>query len=509
MHTERKVIYSKEQYKKDLKQLEKTEQGKSPLDLSAFKRLMVHELCCNTNVLSSSKVGCYSLEDIEKALLNPQLYYNTLVDTSKYLMAVSPFYMRINNYFAKMGLFNYCVDTYDVKTTEDESVIKKYRDDYFRLNSQLEKMNLKHEFGKIMTVLPSEDLFCGLIFEDATDFFITRIPSSLCKIAQLQDGVYNFKLALNSINALDIGAYPAYLQQAYIDYKNGTNHKDGWYIPPADKQICIKFNEFCSYPLPFMIMLVKDIFDIDTYKKLKLQKARVDNYKAIVIEIPIDETTVDKPLLTEETIMTFAEMNKENMPDDVGLIHTLGNAEAISFKDNTNNMNNLSDAIENLYDASGVTSSLFNGSTVSSSMKLAIENDASIIYRVYRQFERYMNRFIKLRKFNRSNYKFAFRIQDSTVYNRDTVADSYLKAAEHGLPFKMDYAVALGLTQNRIMGNLFSENVALELHTKLIPLPTSYTMSYDETGRPTNESQGKELEASGQQTEDNASNENR
>ena len=509
MHTERKVIYSNEQYKKDLKKVQEVEQGKSPLDLSAFKRLMVHELCCNTNVLSTSKIGYYSLEDIEKALLNPQSFYSILVDTSKYLMAVSPFYMRLNNYFAKMGIFNYCVDTYDLKSADNNVVIQKYKEDYFKLNSQLEKMNLKHEFGKIMSVLPSEDVFCGLIFEDATDFFIVRVPTPMCKIGQIQDGVYNFKMALNNINALDIGAYPTYLQQAYIDYQNRKGHSDGWYTPPADKQICIKFNETCSYPLPFMIMLTKDIFDIDTYKKLKLQKARVDNYKAIVIEIPIDEDTVDKPLLTEETIMTFAEMNKENMPDDVGLIHTLGKAEAISFKDNTNNMNNLSDAIENLYDASGVTSSLFNGSTVSSSMKLAIENDASIIYKVYRQFERYMNRFIKLRKFNRSNYKFAFRIQDSTVYNHDSVTDAYLKAAEHGLPFKMDYAVSLGLSQNRILGNLFSENVALELHNKLIPLPTSYTMSYDETGRPTNESQGKELSDSGEQTEDNDSNANR
>ena len=202
-------------------------------------------------------------------------------------------------------------------------------------------------------------------------------------------------------------------------------------------------------------------------------------------------------------------MNRANMPDDVGLIHTLGNAEAISFKDNTNNTNNLSDAIENLYDASGVPSSLFNGSNVSSSMKLAIETDAAIIYRFYRQLERYMNRFIKLRKYNRVNYKFAFRIQDSTVYNRDVVTDTYLKAAEHGLPFKLDYAVSLGVSQNRIIGNLFAENVALELHNRLIPLPTSYTMSSEDVGRPTNESQGKSLTESGEQTSDTDQNLNR
>lgn len=508
MPTERKTIYSKEQHKKDEQSIIATEQGKSPLDLSAFKRLMVYDLCSKTNVISTSKIGCYSLDEIEKALANPQSYYSVLVETSKYLMSISSFYMRLNNYFSKMGLFNYCIDTYDVKQPSKISV-ENYQNDYYRLNSQLEKMNLKHEFSKIMAALPSEDLFCGLVFEDNTDFFIMRIPSSYCKIAQIQDGVYNFKISMSCVDPIDIGAYPVYLQQAYLQYKNKEDYLDGWYIPPADKQICIKFNESYSYPMPLMIMLAKDIFDIDTYKKLKLQKARVDNYKAIVIEIPIDESSVDKPLLTEETISVFAEMNKANMPEDVGLLHTLGNAEAVSFKDNTNNTNNLSDSIENLYDASGVPSALFNGSTVSSAMKLAIENDASLIYGVYRQFERYMNRFIKLRKFNRANYKFAFRIQDSTVYNRDTVSEMYLKAAEHGLPFKMDYAVSLGLSQNRMLGNLFAENVALELHNQLIPLPTSYTLSSDEAGRPTNESQGEELSEAGQQTEDTDQNLNR
>lgn len=509
MQVERKTIYSKEQRENDEKSFEQTEQGKSSLDLSAFRRLMISDLCTKTDVAQTSRIGSYSLETIERALANPETYSQVLVNTSRYLMSISSFYMRLNQYFAKMGLFHYIVDTYDVRSPMTDTVVARYREDYQKLQSQLEKMNLRHEFSKIMSVLPSEDLFCGVIFEDSTDFFIWRVPTSLCKIVQIQDGVYNFQIMLSGINALDIGAYPASIQQAFLSYKNNEDYFDGWYIPPADKQICIKMNETCLYPLPLMIMLVKDIFDIDTHKKLKLQKARVDNYKAIVVEIPIDKSSVDKPLLTEETITVFAEMNKANMPEDVGLIHTLGAAEAISFKDNTNNTNNLSDAIGNLYDGAGVPSAIFSGGTSSSALKLSIETDAAIIYGVYRQFERYMNRFIKLRKYNRTSYKFAFRIQDSTVYNRDAVTDAYLKAAEHGLPFKMDYAVSLGLSQNRIIGNLFSENEALELHTHLIPLPTSYTMSSDDVGRPTNASSGLDLTESGEQTLDSDANANR
>lgn len=501
-----KIVYSKQNYNEDVASITAAEQGQVPLDLSAFKRLMVNDLCTRTNILVDYKIGIWSVETIQRALLNPRVNWRMLLDVSKYLMLISPFYMRINNYFAKMGLFNYTVDTYDVKN--QDSIVDKYKNDFWKLLSQLEKMNLKHEFGKIMDVLPSEDLFCGLLFEDNSDFFIHRVPTRYCRIVQVQDGVYNFAMEIDAIDPLEICGYPQYIQQEYIERRRMDGF-DGWYIPPPEKQICIKMNEAYLFPYPFLIMLAKDIFDIDTYKKLKLQKARVDNYKAIMIEIPIDKNAVDKPLITEELISDIATVNKQNMPDDVGLLHTFGEAEAISFKDNTNNTNNLSDAITNLYDSSGVPSALFNGSTTVAALKMALENDSSIIYRVYRQFERWLNRFIKLRKYSKTNYKFKVRIHDSTVYNRDSVSDAFLKAAEHGLPFKMDYATSLGITQAKLLGNLFMENDVFELHNEFIPLPTSYTMSSESIGRPTNESQGEDLSEAGEQTSDSCANENR
>lgn len=507
-----KVIYSKLDYEKDAKDFEEAEKGKHSLDLSTFKRLMIHDLCANTDVLRNYKIGGYSLERIQDALENPAVYSNMLINVSQYLMDKSQFYMRLNNYFAKMGLFNYNIDIYDAKTDELDTEEKqaKMKTAYMNVCAEFEKIGFKHEMQKIMNVLPSEDVFYGLIFEDSTDFFILKIDPSICKIAQIQDGVYNFKINLRGIEALKINTYPEYIQQAYIDCRNGDGYSDGWYIPPADKQVCFKFNESCFYPMPMMLAMVQDILDIDTYKKLKLQKARVDNYKAIVIEIPIDEDAVDKPLLTDETLAVFAEMNKANMPDDVGLIHAPGSATAVSFKDNTNNANNLSDAITNVYDNAGVSSQLFNSGSSGTAFKLSIENDAAFVYTFYRQCERFFTRFIKLRKFNKPQYKFALRIQDSTVFNRYDVADAMLKASQNGLPFKLDYGVALGKSPNRQLGAMFLENQILQLQNNLIPLATSYTSTSDDiAGRPTNESVGLDLEESGEITKDTDSNLNR
>lgn len=499
----KRVIYSSNNYKRDVKAISDAEAGKKPLDLSAFKRLMVHDLCSNTDVLRSLKIGAYSLEKIQDALQNPRSHSSILLETSRYLLNISPFYMRISNYFSKMGLFNYMIDVYDVKMDELNSAEKqkKLRDMFFAVCSEFEKMNLKHEMQKVMDTIIPEDVFFGLIFEDSTDFFILKLNPSICQICQVQDGVFNYRLRLSGINPLELNTYPDNVKQAYLDFYHGEKYHDGWFIPPADQQVCFKFNTSLLTPYPFMISLVKDIMDLDVYKKLKLQKARVDNYKAIVVEIPIDEDAVDKPLLTEDTLTVFAEMNKANMPEDVGLLHVAGNAEAVSFKDNSNSTNNLSDAVTNLYDNAGVSNEMFNGGSSGTAFKLSIENDAAFIYAFYRQCERFFNRFIKLRKYNKSAYKFGLRIQDSTVFNRTSVADAYLKASQNGLPFKLDYAVALGKSQTRLIGAAVLEKDILSLQDYFVPLSTSYTQSNsDSNGRPTNESKGEDLSVEGEKT---------
>lgn len=508
-----KVIYSTIDYEKDLKSFEETEHYHRPLDLEAFKRLMVYDLCSNTTVLSDYRVGPYSLEKIQDALENPAYNSNLIINVSRYLVNKSQFYKRLIMYFSKMGLFNYNIDIYDVKLNESASneSLQKLQDRFGQVCAEFEKMGFKHEMSKIMNILLAEDTFYGLIFEDTTDFFINKIDPHICKIKQIQDGVYNFKIQLSGINPIQISTYPDYLQQAYLDYRNKVSYLDGWYVPPADRQVCFKLNESCLYPMPLLFALMPDILDLDIYKKLKLQKARVDNYKAIIVEIPIDDDAVDKPMLTDETLAVFAEMNKANMPEDVGLIHVPGKATAASFKDNANNANNLSDAITNLYDNAGVSSELFNSGSSGTAFKLSIENDAAIIYAFYRQCERYFTRFIKLRKYNKSDYKFALRIHDSTVFNRFDVADGFLKASQNGEPFKIDYGVALGKSPSRIIGALFLENNVLSLHTKFVPLATSYTSTGDDitNGRPTNESKGLDLSEEGEITQDTESNLNR
>lgn len=489
-------IYTKEDYEKDESDFNKSMANEKPINWSSFKRLMTHDLCVN-NVIETGFVGKHKLEDVCHALEHPKHGYRVLIDTSDYLMRTSPHYYRLNSLYSNISMFCWWLDIYDLKEGFRLDVLKKK---YDMLAGNLEKMNLKHEFSKITKVLPYQDIYCGLVVENQNDFFIQHIDFKMCKLKQVQDGLYNFAIDLSRINPINISAYPDYIQIAYIDFREGRI-TDRWYIPPPEKQICIKMNSQWTFPMPILINLIKDIFDLDIYKKLKLQSARTDNYKAILVEVPIDEKTVDKPLLTPDTLGIFAEINKESMSDDIGLIHTVGSkGEAISFKDSSNTRNNVADAIDDIYDSAGITKELFNGSSSGTAVSFSVENDSGFLYGVYRQFERWVNRYIKLNKYNQSTFKFLFYLLDITALNKDKVIDRYKNACTVGVSAKGQYLAALDMTPSRTKGSFIMEQEIFNFQENFIPLSTSYTQSSEDVGRPTNESQNKELSDSGEKT---------
>lgn len=506
-------IYTESDYKNDQDKFESSIKT-NKLDLSAFQRLMLRDICTNTKILDTGYIGDVNMQDVEFALKHPQQCWRILLRASQQLMLISPYYFRMNNLYSNMPVFCWWIDLYDVK---DNAKIDNMKKSYSTLAAKLESMNLKHEFSKIMKPLPYLDIYCGLVFENQSDFFFQQIDYRICELYQIQDGLYNFRIDLTQINAKNLDAYPVYVQQAWLDLRDGKVNADingQWYEPPADKQVCFKLNSQWSFPYPILIGLIKDILDLDVYKKLKLQSARTDNYKAIAVEVPIDESTVDKPLLTPETLGIFAEINRESMSDDIGLLHTLGSgATPISFKDSNNTRNNVSDALDELYSSSGQTREYYNGSSSATAVSYSVENDAGFIYGLYRQFERWVNRFIKIRRYNKPTFKFLFYLLDMTIFNRDSVTTRYKDSISMGCTVIDKYMAALDMTPSRTLGSYITHENIFDFRNHFIPLQTSYNSSTDNSsnngGRPTNESQGKALSESGEKTADSDANQDR
>ncbi len=501
-------IYTESNYKNDQNKFEESmKTGK--LDLTNFQRLMLRDICTNTSIIETGCIGDVKMSDIEIALKYPKQGWKILLAASNELMRISPHYYRMNNLYSNMAAFCWWVDLYDVKENANVGVIKKK---YSELVAKLEDMNLKHEFSKIMKVIPYQDIYCGLVFENKSDFFFQQIDYKICELYEIQDGLYNFRIDLTKIDPRNLNAYPNYVKQAFLDLKEekiNNNINGKWYSPPADKQICLKLNSQWTYPYPILISLIKDILDLDIYKKLKLQSARTDNYKAIAVEVPIDENSVDKPLLTPDTLYIFADMNRESMSDDIGLIHTLGSeAIPISFKDSSNTRNNVSDSIDEVYNSSGISKELFNGSSSGTAVTLSIENDSGFIYGLYRQFERWTNRFIKIRKYNKPAFKFFFYLLDVTIFNRDNVSKRYKEAVSLGVSCIDKWCATLDMTPSRTLGSFTLHKDIFDFQNNFIPLASAFNTSASdgESGRPTNKSKGETLDKAGEKTEDLDSN---
>lgn len=494
-------LYSVEAQKADEKKFNESIKSGN-LDFSGFQRVMLKDIITNSDIIETGCIGKVKLEDVQRAMRHPKKMWRTLLRASQELMLISPHYYRLNSLFANMALFCWWIDLYDVKPSAKVDTIQKQ---YRTLAAKLENMHLKHEFSKIMRVLPYQDIYCGLVVENDTDFFFQKIDYGICELYQVQDGLYNFKIDLTKIKATELGAYPDYVQQDYIDFMEGRK-SSRWCKPSADMQICIKMNSQWTFPFPILIGLVKDILDLDVYKKLKLQSARTDNYKAILVEVPIDESTVDKPLLSPDTLGIFAEINRESLSNDIGMIHTLGSkGEAISFKDSANTRNNVSDAVDELYNDAGTSKEIFNSGGTATAMTLSVENDAGFVYDVYRQLERWVNRYIKVRKYNKAAYKFYFYLLDITVFNRDAVSKRYKDAATLGAGIDR-WLATLDMTPSRTLGSYIVNKDIFDFHNNLIPLNSSYNGASvapsDEGGRPTAEDKGEQLGDEGEKTKD-------
>jgi len=472
------------------------------IDMNRWSKLILNDMLPHLRFATDDVYfGKYRLKEIFQAIEFPQEKWQILLAVSETLMHISTYYYRLNMMFANMAVFEWGVTiTHTAEKLTGEAIKAKY----FTVCQRLEKMHLAHEFSKIMRKLPYRDVFCGLVFENTSDFFIHEIPFRVCRLYEVEDGLYNFIIDLNAIKGSNIAAYPAYVQKAFSAYAEQQPGASRWYYPPSDKQVCIKLNEQWIYPFPMLIGLLRDLADLDVFKKLKLQNARTGNYKAIAQKVPIDEKTVDKPLLTPTALGLFAEINQSSLSDDIGLLYTVGgDAKEIEFEANGNADADVDGATNQVYSSAGVTKELFNGSSSGTAVTLSVENNAGFVYAVYRQFERWVNRFIKLRRFSNSNIEFQYYLLDCTIFNRDNVAKRYREAATLGAPVVDRWLASLGMTPNQVVG-AYKTHEIFDYYNKFKPLQSTYNTA--DPGRPTAEELGETLSESGEATRDSDAN---
>lgn len=467
-----------------------------PEKFAAINRMVLRDLNHRT-----SKQGffLYSKDDIQRFLRNPSCFERQLRSAVIYLYGASAHFRRLIQYFTSLSDLSYVVSPYRTDTSTTSTNTKRVRNSYRKVLNLMSSMDVKNSFEKILTVCFREDVFFGTIREGADSTLIQQLPPDYCEIAVIEDNVLNvsFDFAYFDSYPYNLRFYPEEFKQKYELYKE---HKAEmrWQMLDAPNSFAIKCNkEILHYAMPPFAGILREIYDIEDYKQLKMTKAEIENYALLVMTIPLNSDgswgiDLDKA-------KGFWKNLDDVMPEEIGSVLTPMPIEKISFeRTHTGDTDTIAEAEQNLYTSAGVSSLLFNNAKASANaLALSIKVDQAMTYSVVKSIECMVNRYIHRKTYGK-NFKVTFL--DCSPFNRKEVGDAYLKAAQFGLPTISFYAASQGMSPEDVDGMNFLEDTVLKLKEKLTPLQSSATMSStgNDPGRP--ESDPEDLTEDGEAT---------
>lgn len=440
----------------------------------------------------------FNQENVTKYLENPIQYEKDLRKLSVVLETLSPQYQGIINYFPSISKFIPMVVPNMSKYTKNNSVDdKNLKKDYFKAIAHMEKLNIAHEFQRITGINTREDVFYGYVHETDDSFYIQQLNSDYCRISSISDGVFNFQFNFSyfdsnkKVDGIDdelLETFPEEFKKGYDTYRKNTT-KFKWQELDEDKTICIKMLEDLPFVFPPYSSLFSDLADLSTYKELAKNKTQVDNYKFIGMQIPLNskDGKVNDFLVDVDTALMFYNMLLQNLPEGIGAFLSVTDFKDINFGTNSvSEKDNVNNAENNVFTSSGISPVNFGkGATTSTGLKASNLVDSARLFKLYRQFERWLNR--KFKKEYKG--KFNIKLLDVTVFNLDETISQMLKLAQYGVPVKLQLSALCGVNQSIERGLTYLEDNVLNLSQEWKPLASSHTTSSadltDEGGRPT------------------------
>lgn len=454
--------------------IEFSSRGAIALDFAKLTSMIVKDL----NLNKSSIYKKFKKEDVERFLGDPIRYSKDLQKMSEFLYNASSLYRKLINFYATMPKLDHYVEPFGIDTSQKINEKKLLRD-YQKAIDEVERRNIKHEFGKALITAWKVGTFYGYEVEEGKDsYFIMQLPYEFCKISGIYDGVMTFSFDMTYFDRRleELEHYPKEFKKMYNAYKNkGVK----WQAVPPEKSICIKVGEDTYDDIPPFIAVFEDIFDIADYKKMKKVSDKLDNYKFLVEKIPIRENS-DKNndfKIDMKTTTMFHNRIAGTLPEEIGAFTSPFDIEVIEFKkDKSGKDNAVKEAERSFYTTAGVNQDLFNPEKTShAGLRSGIKVYEAEVFLLLRQIERIVT--TKMKSVVSGSFKFKVIILDNTIFNTKENTDLLIKGSTFGLPLKTRLCASLGLEPSAITNMTFLENDVLNLNERFMPLQSSHTMT--------------------------------
>ena len=474
-----------------------------PQRFSAMNKLILRDL---NGAASSPTFYLYSKDKITEFLQNPYTNEKNIRNAVIYIYSASSHFRRLIQYFSSLSDLAYVVSPHkiDTSTAKPQSI----RRNYTKVLNLLSSMDIKNQFAKVLTVCLREDVFYGTMWVNTDSVIIQQLPSDYCTVAIIEDNVLNvsFDFSYFDSNAKYLETYPPEFKVKYAAYqKDRTNMK--WQELDSPTSFAIKCNnDILNYAVPPFVGLLREIYDIEDYKQLKLTKTELENYAMLVMTLGINDEGEWE--MDFDKAKEFWRNLDSVLPEEIGSILTPMPINKISFeKNNVGDTDMISKAEQNLFTAAGVSSLLFNNEKASANaLSLSIKADQALTYGIVKNIEAAINRFLHAQSYGK-NFKVTFL--DCSPFNRKEVGDAYIKACQLGMPMISYYCASQGLAQDEMDCMNFLEDDVLGVKERFTPLQSSSTLSANSSKDVTKdagreEKDVDELTESGEQTREDA-----
>ncbi len=462
---------------------------------ASMNRLITRDLNNNT---STPTFALYSKDDINSYLQNPYRYEKQLREAAVYIYRASSHFRRLVQYFVSLSDLAYIVAPYKIDPLEVDP--ESIRGNYRATLNMLSSFNIKSQGAKILTVCMREDTFYGTLWVKEDNTIIQQLPAEYCSISAIEDGVANvtFNFSYFDSRKSQLPFFPPEFESKYNLYlSDRTGAKFQELDSPTSFTIKCN-NDILEYALPPFAGVLREVYELEDYKQLKLTKTTLENYAMLIMRLGITEDGDWTMPLSESK--DFFKNLANILPEEIGAVLSPMDVEKISFeRSHTGDTDTIADAEQNMFTAAGVSSLLFNNPSASAgALSLSIKADQAITYGIVKSLEDAINRYLSHQTYGQ-NFKVTFL--DCSPFNREELGSQYLKACQYGVPMVSYYCASQGLGQAEMECMNFLENDLLQIKSKFIPLQSSATQSGDsgEEGGAPEKSLG-ELSDSGEQS---------
>ena len=469
---------------------------------AVINRLVTRDL---NNVVHTPTFVRYSKDDIANYLKDPYKNEKNLRDAVTYIYGASSHFRRLIQYFAGLSDLSYVVSPYriDPKKANVASINRNYR----KVVNFMSLVNIK-QLKKILTVCLREDTFYGTAWIVNDNITIQQLPPDYCRVNVIEGNVLNVSFDFSYFDRYQklLPYYPEEFRTKYEQvYKKNTREK--WISLDAPNSFAIKANDdILEYSVPPFAGILREVYDIEDLKQLRLTKTTLDNYAMLVMKLGVDDEGNWNMDLNKAK--DFYRNLDSVLPEEVGSVLSPMPIEKISFeRAHTGDTDTVAEAEQNLFTAAGVSSLIFNNNKASANaLTLSIKADQAITYGIVKSIEDMLNRLLQAQPFGK-NFRVTFL--DCSPFNRKEVGDMYLKACQYGMPMVSYYCASQGLGQAELDSMNFLENEVLGIKDLFIPLKSSSTQSSSESEGATEEGgapqkDADELSESGEQNREDA-----